>query len=103
MKDMMKINDILLSIKPIKNYQNRAKLNLTIDDLLYSFLPRNLKQEIRAFSLKDGTLTLLLNSSITKANFLFIENKTLIYLQDSLPNLKISKIETKIYRTTSYS
>ena len=102
MKDMMKINDILLSIKPIKNYQNQVKLNLAIDNLLYSFLPKNLKREIRAFSLKDGILTLLLNSSITRANFLFIENKTLIYLQNSLPNLKLSKIETKIYRTTNY-
>ena len=50
MKDIIKINDILSSIKLIRNYQKRAELNQTIDSLLSEFLPENLKQEIKAFS-----------------------------------------------------
>ena len=52
MKDIIKINDILSSIKLIRNYQKRAELNQTIDSLLSEFLPENLKQEIKAFSLR---------------------------------------------------
>tara|TARA_B100000900_G_C20329744_1_gene613711 strand:- start:244 stop:555 length:312 start_codon:yes stop_codon:yes gene_type:complete len=99
MKDIIKINDILSSIKLVKNYQERVELNQTIDSLLSNFLPENLKQDIKAFSLEDGTLTLILNSSATKANFIFIEGEVLAYLKATSPKLQVSKIKTKINRT----
>ena len=71
MKDIIKINDILNSIKQVRNYQERAELNLAIDSLLSKFLPDNLKQDVKAFSLESGLLTLILNSSTSKANFIF--------------------------------
>ena len=81
MKDIIKINDILSSIKLVRNYQKRAELNQTIDSLLSEFLPENLKQEVKAFSLEDGTLTLVLNSSVSKSNFIFIEGEVLSHLK----------------------
>ena len=98
MKDIIKINEILSSIKLVRNYQKRTELNQTIDSLLSKFLPENLKQDIKAFSLEDGTLTLILNSSVSKANFIFIEEEVLSYLKATLPKLKISEIKTKINR-----
>ena len=99
MKDIIKINDILNSIKQVKNYRDRAELNLTIDQLLSKFLPENLKQDVRACSLEEGILTLILNSSASKANFIFIEEEVLTYLKATLPKLQISEIKTKINRT----
>ena len=96
MKDIIKINDILNSIKQVRNYQERAELNLAIDSLLSKFLPDNLKQDVKAFSLESGLLTLILNSSTSKANFIFIEDKVINYLNTSLPELQISQIKTKI-------
>ena len=52
MKDIIKINEILSSIKLVRNYQKRTELNQTIDSLLSKFLPENLKQDIKAFPLK---------------------------------------------------
>ena len=98
MEDIIKINDILSSIKLIRNYQKRAELNQTIDSLLSEFLPENLKQDIKAFSLEDGTLTLVLNSSVSKSNFIFIEGEVLSYLKATSPKLQISEIKTKINR-----
>ncbi|OUU75487.1 MAG: hypothetical protein CBC29_04100 [Methylococcaceae bacterium TMED69] len=98
MKDITKINDILNSIKQVRNYQKRSELNLTIDSLLSKFLPENLKQDVKAFSLEGGTLTLILNSSASKANFIFIEEEVLTYLNTSSPKLQISAIKTKINR-----
>lgn len=99
MKDIIKINDILSSIKMVRNYKERVELNQTIDSLLSDFLPENLKQDIKAFSLKSGTLTLILNSSASKANFIFIEGEVLNYLKGASPKLQISEIKTKINRT----
>tara|TARA_Y200000002_G_C22584223_1_gene622239 strand:+ start:617 stop:931 length:315 start_codon:yes stop_codon:yes gene_type:complete len=98
MKDITKINDILNSIKQVRNYQKRSELNLTIDSLLSKFLPENLKQDVKAFSLEGGILTLILNSSASKANFIFIEEEVLTYLNTSSPKLQISAIKTKINR-----
>ncbi len=98
MKDITKINDILNSIKQVRNYQKRSELNLTIDSLLSKFLPENLRQDVKAFSLEDGILTLILNSSASKANFIFIEEEVLAYLKTSSPKLQISAIKTKINR-----
>lgn len=98
MKDITKINDILNSIKQVRNYQKRSELNLTIDSLLSKFLPENLKQDVKAFSLEGGILTLILNSSASKANFIFIEEEVLTHLNTSSPKLQISAIKTKINR-----
>lgn len=99
MKDIIKIKEILSSIELVRKYQKRVEINQIIDDLLLNFLPDNLRRDVKAFSLKDGILTLVLNSSASKANFIFIQADVLRYLKIALPKIQLSKIETKINRT----
>lgn len=99
MKDIVKINDILSSIKQVRKYQKRVEINLIIDNLLADFLPCNLRRDIKAFSLKDGILTLVLSSSVSKANFIFMQDDVLKYLKKSLPKIQLTKIDTKINPT----